>query len=139
MLNALLAVAFALQGGVAIDSAAQFGAATNHARCIVRAIGTAPADAAARSAKVAGAIKQCRDFLDSDFQAGRLLLNDRPYQPSAWHKLTPVLDAIEADIKASVTAPKQYKIMWKLPDGSLVDAYDAGAKPKTLSLVTVAI
>ncbi len=29
--------------------------------------------------------------------------------------------------------------MWKLPDGSLVDAYDAGAKPKTLSLVTVAI
>lgn len=139
MFNALLVAAFALQSGVAIDSASQFGAVTNHARCIVRAIGVAPADAGARSAKVTSAIKQCRDFLDSDFQAGRLLLNDKPYQPSAWRKLTPVLDSIEADIKASVTAPKQYKIMWKLPDGSMVDAYDVGTPPKTLSLVTVAI
>lgn len=139
MLNAIFAAALALQSGVAVGSASQFGAATNHARCIVRAIGVAPADAAARSAKVDAAIKQCRDFLDSDFQSGRLLLNDKPYQPSAWHKLVPVLDAVQADIKASVTAPKQYKIMWKLPDGSLVDAYDVGTPPKTLSLVTVAI
>ncbi|MHA6717976.1 hypothetical protein ACX40Y_00870 [Sphingomonas sp. RS6] len=139
MLNALVVAAFALQSGVAIDNSAQFGAATNHARCIVRVIGVAPADAGARAAKIDAAIKQCRDFIDSDFEAGRLLLNGRPYQPSAWRKLVPVLDAVQADIKAHVTAPKQYKIMWKLPDGSLVDAYDVGTPPKTLSLVTVAI
>lgn len=135
-LFALLAASAA--PGVLIDNPGQVGVATNHARCIVRAVGKAPADAGARAAKVQAAITQCRDFIDADYAAGRLTLNGKPYEKSWWRKVQVTLDAVQAGVAAAITTPAQYKINWQLSDGSVVDAYDA-PDPKTVQLLTVAI
>ncbi|MBC9033951.1 hypothetical protein IAG41_16295 [Sphingomonas sp. JC676] len=124
--------------GVVIDTPGQIGVATNHARCIVRAVGRAPADAAARAAKVQAAVTQCRSFLDADYAAGRLTLNGKPYEKGWWRKVQVTLDAVQAGVVAGITGQAQYKINWRLPDGSVVDAYDA-PDPKTVQLLTVAI
>ena len=138
MMFGILALLAAPAPGVQIENPGQIGVATNHARCIVRAVGKAPADAAARAAKVQGAVTQCRDFVDGDYAAGRLTLNGKPYEKSWWRKVQVTLDAVQAAVAASITAPAQYKINWRLPDGSVVDAYDA-PDPKTVELITVAI
>jgi hypothetical protein len=138
MFGVLALLAAQAAPGVPIDNPGQVGVATNHARCIVRAVGRAPADAAARAAKVQAAVTQCRSFLDADYAAGRLTLNGKPYEKGWWRKVQVTLDAVQAGIAAGITAPAQYKINWRLPDGSVVDAYDA-PDPKTVQLLTVAI
>ena len=73
----LLALAAQATGGVAVDSVPQIGIATRHARCIVRQVGVAPAEDAARAARIQGAVKGCREFVESDYAQGRILLGDR--------------------------------------------------------------
>lgn len=138
MFGVLALLAAQAAPGVLIDTPGQIGVATNHARCIVRAVGKAPADAAARAAKVKQAVARCRGFLDADYAAGRLMLNGKPYQPSWWRKVQVTLDAVQAGVAAAITAPAQYKIDWQLPDGSVVDAYDV-PDPVSVRLVTVAL
>lgn len=138
MFGVLALLAAQAAPGVPIDNSGQIGVATNHARCIVRAVGRAPADAAARAAKVQAAVSQCRSFLDADYAAGRLTLNGKPYEKSWWRKVQVTLDAVQAGVAAAITSPAQYKINWQLPDGSVVDAYDV-PNPVTVRLVTVAL
>jgi hypothetical protein len=47
------------------------------------------------------------------------------------------LDAIEADIAAAIVQPRQYKIIWELPDGGRVDAYSAPEPLTSVKLLTV--
>ncbi|ATY33600.1 hypothetical protein [Sphingomonas psychrotolerans] len=133
----LLALAVQAAGGVAVDSVPQIGIATRHARCIVRQVGVAPAEAAARAAKVGDAIKGCRAFVESDYAQGRILLGDRPVNKRWWGRMEAILDAVEADVAAAIVQPKQYKIIWELPEGGRVDAYNAPEPLKTIKLLTV--
>lgn len=139
MFGVLALLAAQAAPGVLIDNPGQVGVATNHARCIVRAVGRAPADAGARAAKVQSAVSQCRSFLDADYAAGRLTLNGKPYEKSWWRKVQVTLDAVQTGVAAGITASAQYKINWQLPDGSVVDAYDAPEPLTTVKLLTVAI
>jgi hypothetical protein len=133
----LLALAAQSAGGVAVENVPQIGIATRHARCIVRQIGVAPAEDAARAAKVADAVKGCRAFVESDYTQGRILLGDRPVNRRWWGRMQGVLDAVEADVSAAIAQPKQYKIIWELPDGGRVDAYNAPEPLKSVRLLTV--
>jgi hypothetical protein len=133
----ILALAAQAAGGVAVDAVPQIGIATRHARCIVRQVGVAPAEDAARAAKVADAIKGCRAFVEGDFTQGRILLGDRPVNKRWWGRMQGILDAVEADVSAAVVQPKQYKIIWELPDGGRVDAYNAPEPLKNIKLLTV--
>lgn len=133
----LLLALQATAGGVAVTDVPQIGIATKHARCIVRQIGVAPADEAARNAKVQGAIKGCRAFTESDRTDGRVTIGGRPVNNRWWGKMQETLDAVEADVSAAVATPKQYKIIWELPDGARVDAYAAPEPLKTVKLLTV--
>ena len=135
MLFALAAAQSA--GGVIVENTPQIGIATRHARCIVRQVGVAPASEAARAAKVAEATKGCREFTEGDFTQGRVMLGDRPVNARWWGRMRTTLDAIEADIAAAIVQPKQYKIIWELPDGSRVDAYNAPEPLKSVKLLTV--
>ena len=47
------------------------------------------------------------------------------------------LDAVETDVAKAIVTPKQYKIIWELPDGGRVDAYSAPEPLKTVTLLTV--
>jgi hypothetical protein len=133
----ILALAAQAAGGVAVDAVPQIGIATRHARCIVRQVGVAPAEDAARAAKVADAIKGCRAFVEGDFTQGRILLGDRPVNKRWWGRMQGILDAVEADVAAAVVQPKQYKIIWELPGGGRVDAYNAPEPLKNIKLLTV--
>ena len=133
----LLALAAQTAGGVAVDSVPQIGIATRHARCIVRQVGVAPAEDAARAAKVQDAIKGCRGFVEGDFAQGRIMLGDRPVNKRWWGRMQGILDSVEADVSAAIIQPKQYKIIWELPDGGRVDAYNAPEPLKTIKLLTV--
>jgi len=133
----ILAFAAQAAGGVAVDAVPQIGIATRHARCIVRQVGVAPAEDAARAAKVADAIKGCRGFVESDFTQGRILLGDRPVNKRWWGRMQGILDLVEADVSAAIVQPKQYKIIWELPDGGRVDAYNAPEPLKNIKLLTV--
>ena len=133
----LLALAAQAAGGVAVDSVPQIGIATRHARCIVRQVGVAPTEDGARAAKVQDAIKGCRAFAESDYAQGRILLGDRPVNKRWWGRMQGILDAVEADVAAAIVQPKQYKIIWELPEGGRVDAYNAPEPLKTIRLLTV--
>lgn len=133
----LLALAAGAAGGVTVEGVPQIGIATRHARCIVRQVGVAPANDAARAAKVQTAVKGCREFTEGDFTQGRVMLGDRPVNRRWWGRMQTTLDAIEADITAAVVQPKQYKIIWELPDGGRVDAYGAPEPLTAIKLLTV--
>jgi hypothetical protein len=133
----MLAIAAQVAGGVAVDSVPQIGIATRHARCIVRQVGVAPAEDAARAAKVADAVKGCRAFVEGDYTQGRILLGDRPVNKRWWGRMQGILDSVEADVSAAIVQPKQYKIIWELPEGGRVDAYNAPEPLKTIKLLTV--
>ena len=125
------------RGGVAVQDVPQIGLATRHARCIVRKLGVAPRDEAARGAAVTDAVKDCRAFIESDHEAGRVTIGDRPVTTRWWRAMQRTLDAVETDIAAAVVSPKQYKIIWELPDGGRVDAYSAPEPLKAVTLLTV--
>lgn len=133
----LLTLAAGAAGGVTVEGVPQIGIATRHARCIVRQVGVAPANDAARAAKVQTAVKGCREFTEGDFTQGRVMLGDRPVNRRWWGRMQTTLDAIEADITAAVVQPKQYKIIWELPDGGRVDAYGAPEPLTAIKLLTV--
>ncbi|TGX54940.1 hypothetical protein E5A73_05730 [Sphingomonas gei] len=133
----LLAIAAQAGGGVAVDSVPQIGIATRYARCIVRQIGVAPAEDSARAAKVQDAVKGCRTFIESDYTQGRIMLGDRPVNKRWWGRMQSILDSVEADVTAAIVQPKQYKIIWELPGGGRVDAYNAPEPLKTIKLLTV--
>jgi hypothetical protein len=137
MLAMLLALAAGEAGGVTVEGVPQIGIATRHARCIVRQIGVAPANEAARAAKVQTAVKGCREFTEGDFTQGRVMLGDRPVNRRWWGRMQVTLDAIEADIAAAIVQPRQYKIIWELPDGGRVDAYNAPEPLTSVKLLTV--
>lgn len=137
MFGMLFALAAAQSAGVLVEDTPQIGIATRHARCIVRQVGVAPAAAAARAAKVAEATRGCREFTEGDFTQGRVMLGDRPVNARWWSRMRVTLDAIEADIAAAIVQPKQYKIIWELPDGGRVDAYNAPEPLKSVRLLTV--
>ena len=128
---------FSVSGGVAVDKVPQIGIATRHARCIVRRIGVAPEDEARRATVIAGAVRDCRAYIENDFVDGRVKLGDRVVNRGWWRRMQHVLDAVEADISAAIASPKQYKIIWQLPDGGRVDAYDAPEPLTTVRLLTV--
>jgi len=134
-----LALAVQAAGGVAVDNVPQIGIATRHARCIVRQVGVAPAEDAARAAKVQEAVKGCRAFVESDFAQERIVLGDRPVNKRWWGRMQAILDSVEADVTAAIVQPKQYKIIWELPDGGRVDAYNAPEPLKTVKLLTVPV
>ena len=133
----LLALALQGAGGVAVENVPQIGIATRHARCIVRQVGVAPAEDASRAARVQDAIKGCRAFVESDYAQGRILLGDRPVNRRWWGRMETILDSVEADVSAAIVQPKQYKIIWELPDGGRVDAYNAPEPLKSVKLLTV--
>jgi len=135
----LLALAAGTAGGVAVEGVPQIGIATRHARCIVRQIGVAPAEDGARASKVATAVRGCREFTEGDFTQGRVMLGDRPVNRRWWGRMQVTLDAVEADIAAAVIQPKQYKIVWELPDGGRVDAYNAPEPLTVIKLLTVPV
>lgn len=138
ILATLLALAGAA-GGVTVEGVPQIGIATRHARCIVRQIGVAPAEDGARASKIATAVRGCREFTEGDFTQGRVMLGDRPVNRRWWGRMQVTLDAIEADIAAAVIQPKQYKIVWELPDGGRVDAYNAPEPLTVIKLLTVPV
>jgi hypothetical protein len=133
----LLALAVQSAGGVAVENVPQIGIATRHARCIVRQVGVAPAEDASRATKVQDAIKGCRAFVESDYAQGRILLGDRPVNKRWWGRMEGILDSVEADVSAAIVQSKQYKIIWELPDGGRVDAYNAPEPLKSVKLLTV--
>ncbi|AQR75159.1 hypothetical protein [Sphingomonas sp. LM7] len=138
MFATLLALAAAQAGGgVAVDSVPQIGIATRHARCIVRQVGVAPAEEAARAAKVADAVKGCRAFVEGDFTQGRITVGDRPVNKRWWGRMQAILDSVEGDVSAAIVQPKQYKIIWELPEGGRVDAYNAPEPLTRITLLTV--
>jgi hypothetical protein len=124
-------------GGVAVDNVPQIGIATRHARCIVRRVGVAPEDQDARAEAVQRAVKVCRDYIESDHAQGRIKLGDRVVSPGWWRRMQRVLDAVDSDVSGAIASPKQYKIIWQLPDGGRVDAYDAPEPLTTIRLLTV--
>lgn len=137
MMFAMLLALTVQTGGVTVEGTPQIGIATRHARCIVRQVGVAPANDAARAAKVRTAVKGCREFTEGDFTQGRVMLGDRPVNRRWWGRMQATLDAIEADIAAAIVQPKQYKIIWELPDGGRVDAYNAPEPLTSVKLLTV--
>ncbi|WP_404334869.1 hypothetical protein AB2M62_14570 [Sphingomonas sp. MMS12-HWE2-04] len=134
---AYLLLALQAAGGVPVTDVPQIGIATKHARCIVRQVGVAPANEAARTAKIQDAIKGCRAFTELDRTDGRVTIGGRPVNNRWWSKMQETLDAVEADVAAAIATPKQYKIIWELPDGARVDAYAAPEPLKTVRLITV--
>lgn len=133
----LIAAAAAQAGGVAVENVPQIGIATRHARCIVRRVGVAPAEEAARTERVASASRECRAYLESDYNARRVTVGGRPVNARWWRRMQSTLDAVEADVTAAVAAPSHYKIIWELPDGGRVDAYTAGEPLTRVRLLTV--
>lgn len=136
----LLAIAvqtLTVSGGVAVDNVPQIGIATRHARCIVRQIGVAPEDAAERDATIRQAIEGCRNFMESDFKQGRIKLGDRVVSAGWWKRMQRILDEVEKDVSSAIVSPKQYKIIWQLPDGGRVDAYSAPEPLTEVRLLTV--
>jgi hypothetical protein len=134
----LMAVALqAAGGGVVVEKVPQIGIATRHARCIVRQVGVAPIEEAARDARVQGAVKGCRSFIENDFAQSRITIGDRPVNRRWWSGMQATLDAVEADIAAAIATQKQYKIIWELPDGARVDAYAAPDPLTRVKLLTV--
>ena len=133
----ILALAAQTAGGVAVDSVPQIGIATRHARCIVRQVGVAPAEEAARAAKVQEAVRGCRAFIESDYADQRIRLGDRPVNKRWWTRMQRILDAVEADTAAAIVNPAQYKIIWELPEGGRVDAYTAPEPLTRVKLLTV--
>jgi hypothetical protein len=137
MLLALGGQEITVNGGVSVENVPQIGIATRHARCIVRQVGVAPEDDAARDAKVEAAVKGCRDFIESDHDQRRITLGDRPVSAGWWRRMQRVLDAVDAEVSAAIVSPKQYKIIWQLPDGGRVDVYNAPGPLTTVRLLTV--
>jgi len=134
----LMAIALqASAGGVVVEKVPQIGIATRHARCIVRQTGVAPADDAARAAKVQQAVKGCRSFIENDFAQGRIMLGGRPVSRGWWRRMQATLDAVEADVAAAIATQKHYKIIWELPDGARVDVYAAPEPLERVRLLTV--
>lgn len=125
------------RGGVAVQDVPQIGIATRHARCIVRRLGVAPREERARDAAVADAVKGCRAFVEADHDQGRVTIGDRPVTARWWKRMQDTLDAVEADVAKAIVSPKQYKIIWELPDGGRVDAYSAPEPLKAVTLLTV--
>jgi len=136
-LIALAAQSINVSGGVPVEKVPQIGIATRHARCIVRQVGVAPADEGARAEKIRAAIQSCRAFAEGDYSQGRVMLGDRPVNKRWWSRMQETLDAVEADVSAAIVQPKQYKIIWELPDGGRVDAYNAPEPLTTVRLLTV--
>ena len=128
-----------VSGGVSIDKVPQIGIATRHARCIVRRIGVAPEDVAARNAAIDVAVRDCRAYIESDFTQGRVKLGDRVVNRGWWRGMQQILDSVEGDVSAAIVNPKQYKIIWQLPEGGRVDAYDAPEPLTSVRLLAVPI
>jgi hypothetical protein len=126
-----------VSGGVAVDNVPQIGIATRHARCIVRRVGVAPEDDAARAAAIETAVRDCRAYMESDYTQGRVKLGDRVVHRGWWRRMQRVLDAVESDVTTAIVSPKQYKIIWQLPDGGRVDAYNSPGPLTTVRLLTV--
>lgn len=139
---ALLIAAFAGQdlnvsGGVQVDNVPQIGIATRHARCIVRRIGVAPQEDAARGEAIRAAVSECRAYMESDYRDGRVKLGDRVVSAGWWKRMQRVLDAVESDVSNAIVSPKQYKVIWQLPDGGRVDAYNAPEPLTSVNLLVV--
>jgi len=137
MVAALALQDITASGGVAVENVPQIGIATRHARCIVRRIGVAPQDDAARAEAVDNAVKTCRAYIESDHAQGRFKLGDRVVSAGWWKRMERVLDAVESDVSNAVVSPSQYKVIWQLPDGGRVDAYNAPDPLTTVRLLTV--
>jgi hypothetical protein len=125
------------RGGVAVANVPQIGIATRHARCIVRRVAVAPQDESQREERVREAVQSCRAFVNSDYAQGRIMIGDRPVNGRWWRRMETILDAVEADTSAAIISPKQYKIIWELPDGGRVDAYSAPEPLRSVTLLTV--
>ncbi|WP_448663146.1 hypothetical protein ACG3SL_00250 [Sphingomonas sp. CJ20] len=136
-LGALAMQDLVVSGGVEVNNVPQIGIATRHARCIVRRIGVAPADEAARTALIAKSVTDCRAYIDGDYTQGRIKLGDRPVSAGWWKRMERTLDAVEKDVVAAIVSPKQYKVIWELPDGGRVDAYNAPEPLTSVRLLTV--
>ena len=128
---------FSVSGGVPVEKVPQIGIATRHARCIVRRLGVAPEEAAVRAAAIEAAVRDCRAYIESDYTQGRVKLGDRVVNRGWWGRMQKILDEVEGDIAAAVASPKQYKIIWQLPDGGRVDAYNAPEPLTAVRLLTV--
>ncbi|UZK64769.1 hypothetical protein [Sphingomonas sp. M1-B02] len=126
-----------VSGGVAVNDVPQIGIATRHARCIVRRVGVAPEAEAARTSAVNAAVRECRSYIEANFAQGRVKVGDRVVNARWWRRMQDVLDSVEQDVAAAIVTPKQYKIIWQLPDGGRVDAYDASDPLTTVRLLTV--
>ncbi|MBB5710042.1 hypothetical protein [Sphingomonas xinjiangensis] len=126
-----------VSGGVEVSNSPQIGIATRHARCIVRRIGVAPRDEGARQAAIDTAISDCRAYVESDFTQGRVQRGDRLVSGRWWRGMQRTLDAIERDVAEAIVTPKQYKIIWQLPDGGRVDVYNAPGALTSVRLLTV--
>lgn len=137
MFLALAAQDVTVNGGVSVDSVPQIGIATRHARCIVRQVGVAPDDDDAREARVQAAVKNCRAFAEGDYAQGRIKLGDRVVSAGWWRRMQRTLDSVQTEVANAIVTPKQYKIIWQLPDGGRVDAYDAPGPLTTVRLLTV--
>jgi hypothetical protein len=137
MFLALAAQDVTVSGGVEVDDVPQIGIATRHARCIVRQVGVAPDDEAARERKIAAAVENCRNFAESDYGQGRIKRGDRLVSAGWWKRMQHTLDSVQTDVANAIVSPKQYKIIWQLPDGGRVDAYDAQGPLTSVRLLTV--
>lgn len=137
LLAAALLQEVTVSGGVQVNNVPQIGIATRHARCIVRRIGVAPENDDARTAAVRTAITECRAFIEGDNADGRIKLGDRVVSGGWWKRMQRVLDAVESDVSNAIVSPKQYKVIWQLPDGGRVDVYNAPGPLTSVNLLTV--
>lgn len=126
-----------VSGGVEVSNTPQIGIATRHARCIVRRIGVAPRDEGAREAAIDTAVRDCRAYVESDYTQGRVQRGDRLVSGGWWKRMQRTLDAVERDVSEAIVTPKQYKIIWQLPDGGRVDVYNAPEPLTSVRLLTV--
>jgi hypothetical protein len=137
LLLALAAQDVTVNGGVEVERVPQIGIATRHARCIVRRVGVAPEEDGARAQAIAAAVRACRAYIESDFTQGRIKLGDRLVSQGWWRRMQRTLDSVETEVSAAIVTPKQYKIIWQLPDGGRVDAYAAPDPLTSVRLLTV--
>ncbi|AJP70729.1 hypothetical protein [Sphingomonas hengshuiensis] len=126
-----------VSGGVQVSNVAQIGLATRHARCIVRRVGIAPEEDAARDAAIRTAVTDCRAYVESDHDAGRVKVGDRVVSAGWWKRMQRVFDAVESDVSNAIVSPKQYKVIWQLPDGGRVDVYNAPGPLTSVNLLVV--
>jgi hypothetical protein len=113
--------------GVPVEHVTQLAIVSNYAECILRKVGPAAADKAARQVALASSTQACRALEEADYTAGKFRMNGKPFPQSWWQQMRRLFDFVDADTTRSVlSAPAggSLKVKWQLPDGRLVDAGD---------------